>query len=185
MGIVEWMLCSPPHLRCGPFFLNALMAADSTVTPALPALKHIQITLSTLLVAITGLWLLADPMLLAPFNWLVLRSSLIAYTGMLSIGTMSMALVLAVRPMGLEQWLGGLDRIYRLHKWLGISTLITISLHWTLTKAPKWLAELGLIPRPEHGAHALQTDPFFRALQTERGLAESVGEWAFYGAVVR
>ena len=42
---------------------------------------------------------------------------------------MSEALILAARPRLLEPLFGGLDRMYRAHKWLGISALILMILH--------------------------------------------------------
>lgn len=42
---------------------------------------------------------------------------------------MSEALILATRPRVLEPLFGGLDLIYRAHKWLGISALVLMILH--------------------------------------------------------
>ena len=57
-------------------------------------------------------------------------------TGILAIGCMSLAMLLALRPRWLEGWLGGLDKMYRLHKWLGIGALVLSVLHWLVTKGP-------------------------------------------------
>lgn len=51
-------------------------------------------------------------------------------TGVLAIVLMSLALLLAARPRVVEPWLGGLDKMYRLHKWLGIANLIVAATHW-------------------------------------------------------
>lgn len=42
---------------------------------------------------------------------------------------MSMNLVLAARPRVLERWLGGLDKLYWVHKWTGAGALVLIFLH--------------------------------------------------------
>jgi predicted ferric reductase len=42
---------------------------------------------------------------------------------------MALALILAARPRALEPLFGGLDRMYRAHKWLGITALATMALH--------------------------------------------------------
>ena len=42
---------------------------------------------------------------------------------------MALALILAARPRALEPLFGGLDRMYRAHKWLGITALATMVLH--------------------------------------------------------
>lgn len=51
-------------------------------------------------------------------------------TGVLAIVLMSLSLILAARPRIVEQWLNGLDKMYRLHKWLGIANLIVAAVHW-------------------------------------------------------
>jgi len=97
---------------------------------------------------------------------------------------MSVALLLATRPVAFEPWLGGLDKMYRLHKWLGITALVTVVMHWVLTQAPKWLAALGLITPHAHARSARPTGPLALAFRSQRGLAESLGEWAFYASVL-
>lgn len=49
--------------------------------------------------------------------------------GSASVIAMSEALILAARPRFLEPLLGGLDRMYRAHKWLGISAFVLMILH--------------------------------------------------------
>lgn len=51
-------------------------------------------------------------------------------TGVLAIVLMSVALVLAARPRIVERWMNGLDKMYRLHKWLGIANLVVAAVHW-------------------------------------------------------
>ncbi|VVE62121.1 ferric reductase [Pandoraea captiosa] len=46
---------------------------------------------------------------------------------------MSFAIVLSVRPVWIEARLNGLDKMYRLHKWLGISALVAGIVHWLET----------------------------------------------------
>ncbi|WP_340107269.1 ferredoxin reductase family protein [Pikeienuella sp. HZG-20] len=49
--------------------------------------------------------------------------------GAAALVAMSEALILAARPRLLEPLFGGLDRMYRAHKWLGVSALILMILH--------------------------------------------------------
>jgi len=49
--------------------------------------------------------------------------------GSAAVVAMSQALILAARPRLLEPLFGGLDRMYGLHKWLGISALVLMILH--------------------------------------------------------
>lgn len=138
------------------------------------------------LVVLSGLWWFSEPTGLAGlngfFDW---RNVLAQYSGVLGIGVMSLALILAVRPVFLERWFGGLDKMYRLHKWLGIAGLAIAVSHWLIAKGPKWLVALGWLerrgrkPRPVFPEGSLQ-----QIFQEQRGFAEGVGEWAFYLALV-
>ncbi|XOT96627.1 ferric reductase-like transmembrane domain-containing protein, partial [Alcaligenes pakistanensis] len=51
-------------------------------------------------------------------------------TGILALGTMTAIMVLALRPRRLEPWLGGMDKVYKLHKWLGIIAILLSLAHW-------------------------------------------------------
>lgn len=52
--------------------------------------------------------------------------------GVTAFGLMSLNLVLAARVRVLERALGGLDKLYFAHKWLGLSALVFIFLHETV-----------------------------------------------------
>ncbi len=80
-----------------------------------------------------------------------------------STGFVAMALnqFLATRPRMLEPLFGGLDRIYRFHRTLGITALALILIHYFVT-------------------------PDFQGKQLTSGLniaAKTAGEWGFYGLV--
>lgn len=51
-------------------------------------------------------------------------------TGLLSLGMMAFAMILATRPRWMEPGIGGLDKMYRLHKWLGVGALVVAIVHW-------------------------------------------------------
>ena len=61
--------------------------------------------------------------------WLA-RQEALYLSGLLSIGLMSLAMYLATRPLWLETPLGGMDRVYRTHKWAGILGGSLAILHW-------------------------------------------------------
>jgi predicted ferric reductase len=117
------------------------------------------------------------PLLVGDF-WTV-RSLMVPLTGILAVTFMAVAVLLAARPVQVEAALGGLDKFYRLHKWLGIAVVSMAVLHWLVEKAPKWLVELGwLAPRPRvTGAIAEGAQSPFAQYED---LAAGVGEWAFY-----
>ena len=135
---------------------------------------------------LTGLWLVADlAVWSSPANFFAWRAVLMQYSGVLGIGVMSVAMVLAVRPVVFEPYLGGLDKMYRLHKWLGISGLVISIAHWLLAQGTKWMVGWGWLQRPVRGPRpALLDAPIQQFFSSQRGLAESIGEWAFYAAVL-
>ncbi|MGE0055426.1 MAG: ferric reductase-like transmembrane domain-containing protein [Hyphomicrobium sp.] len=143
----------------------------------------IKIVLWGFLAAISGLWLLAEPIFSIPQQFAPIRAALINYTGIIGISVMSLAMILAVRPVFAERWFDGLDKMYRLHKWLGFSALIFAVSHWISAKAPHWLIDLGLMERRGRGPRPEITDPIALFFRERRGLAEDLGEWAFYAAV--
>lgn len=57
----------------------------------------------------------------------------------------------ALRPRWLEPRLDGLDKIYRLHKWLGVGALIVSVLHWWWAQGTKWMVGWGWLTRPQRG----------------------------------
>ena len=142
-------------------------------------MRQIKLAFVALLVGLTLLWLLADDFLLPHYNFWATRKMLVDYSGVLAIGVMSVAMVLAARPGRFERFFDGLDKTYRLHKWLGISTLVIGTFHWAWGQIPKWLVGFGWLEKPNKGA-AQPLDGFFGMLRSFRGTAEDIGEWAFY-----
>ncbi|MCL5128240.1 ferric reductase-like transmembrane domain-containing protein [Algibacter sp. L4_22] len=122
-------------------------------------------------------------------NFITVRNLFIQYSGVIGIGVMSISMVLALRLVWLESLLGGLDKSYRLHKWLGITGLIAVVLHWVAKEAPHWLTKLGLIEgghRRGAGSHSEsdslnQVQAFLDGLH---GPAKLIGEWAFYALII-
>lgn len=104
------------------------------------------------------------------------RWGLILLSGSLALWWMSAGMVLAARLPPIERALGGLDRLYRLHKQVGIGTGLIVLTHWMLEWLPKNLAKAGLIARPGRGGRppgSGEPDPWIE-------LAKEVGEWAGY-----
>lgn len=148
-------------------------------------MKRIKISLVALLLLLTALWLGADTLVPTPFTYFSFRAVFVQYSGVLGIGLMSIAMLLALRPTWLEPHLDGLDKMYRLHKWLGISALVVSVLHWWWAKGTKWMVGWGWLEKPARKPNA---DEMLGAiegwLRSQRGLAESVGEWVFYVVAV-
>ena len=92
-------------------------------------MKRITIALIGFIVALTGLWLLADT-LPASTAGITFGAAFTQLTGILSIGMMSFATLMSIRPKWLEPTFDGLDKMYRLHKWLGIGGMAVGIVHW-------------------------------------------------------
>ena len=122
-------------------------------------MKNIKLSLIFILSGLLLLWGLSEFNLATPLNnfhdW---RNLLLQMSGVLAIGFMSVAMILALRPVILETGLDGLDKMYRLHKWLGIGALILALCHWLLADAPKWMIGLGLMERPARPPRLMEYD---------------------------
>lgn len=145
---------------------------------------RIKLTLAVWLLGIALAWLAAAP---ADFGvrplvdaqgaatglW-QLRQHAIYLSGLWSIGLMSLVMLLALRLPLFERALGGMDRVYRLHKWAGIGAGLTAVVHWGAKEGSGWIKALwGRAGKPEH-------DAVLSWFTDARGFAKDVGELAFY-----
>lgn len=102
------------------------------------------------------------------------RQALLTLSGYLSIALMSLAMLLATRPVWLETPLGGMDRVYRAHKWAGILGVVFAALHWLIEMSSDILkATIGRAGR-------IPKETFTGFLEVLRDLAGEMGEWAIY-----
>ena len=147
-------------------------------------MKNIKLALVFILAGLSLLWWWADPLLVEGNTFFAVRSIAVNYSGVLAMGVMSIAMILALRPVALEPLFGGMDKAYRLHKWLGIAGLSIGVVHWLWAKGTKWAVGWGWLEKPARGPRPEQTVEIFRFFQEQRGLAETIGEWAFYAFVV-
>ncbi|NML15766.1 ferredoxin reductase family protein [Azohydromonas caseinilytica] len=149
-------------------------------------MKRIKVALVATLALLGVSWLLADTLWPQPFGYFPFRTVFMQLSGVIAIGAMSVAMLLALRPKWLEPHLDGLDKLYRLHKWLGITALVVSVLHWWVGRGTKWMVGWGWLVRPPRGPRPdpSQLGAIEGWLRGQRGLAESVGEWAFYAAAL-
>lgn len=107
----------------------------------------------------------------------IARHEAMYLSGLLSIAMMSAAMYLATRPTWLEAPLGGMDRIYRTHKWAGILAVCFAALHWLIEMS-------GDILKSTIGREGrLPKEKFSGFLEILRDLAEDMGEWAIYAVL--
>jgi predicted ferric reductase len=109
--------------------------------------------------------------------WLA-RQHALYLSGLLSIALMSLAMLLATRPAWLEAPLGGMDRVYRTHKWAGILAIAFAAAHWLIELSSDILkSAIGRAGR-------LPKEKFSGLLEVLRDLAEDMGEWAIYAVLL-
>ncbi|TAH48276.1 MAG: ferric reductase [Betaproteobacteria bacterium] len=104
----------------------------------------------------------------------VVRQHALTLTGLWSFSLMSLAMVLATRPAWLERPFGGMDRIYRVHKWAGILAIAFAGLHWLVEMSDDLIKAVigreGRLPKDHGGSF----------LEAMRDVAEELGEFAIY-----
>lgn len=148
-------------------------------------MKRIKVSLLAVLLLLTALWLASDSLHPEPFTYFSFRSAFVQFSGVLSISLMSVAMLLAIRPKWLEPHLNGLDKMYRLHKWLGISALVISVLHWWWAQGTKWMVDWGWLEKPSRKSNTGETLSAIESwLHSQRSLAEFIGEWTFYIAAL-
>jgi predicted ferric reductase len=135
------------------------------------------------LAVLAGVWLGAVPadtwtLTGGPADFWRLRRTFILGTGYVAMGCMSIAMIVAARPVWLERVLGGLDQFYRMHKRLGIAAAVLGLVHWLLEIVPRWMVGQGWLVRPQRGAPAAGASPEPFAAFKEP--AAELGEWGLY-----
>lgn len=107
-------------------------------------------------------------------GWWKLRQHTMYLSGLWSIGLMALIMLLALRLPLLDRALGGMDQVYRLHKWTGIAAALTAIAHWGAKESSGWIKSLwGRAGKPAR-------DAVLPWLTDGRGFAKDLGEWAFY-----
>lgn len=140
-------------------------------------MKTILAVLLSLVAFVWGLDLLASPVPADASLWWAIRQEGLYLTGLSSIVLMSLAMILATRPVWLERPLGGMDRVYRIHKWSGILGISFAAVHWLVEMSDDILK--ALVGR----AGRLPEEKYTGILEVLRDLAEEMGEWAIYAVL--
>lgn len=146
-------------------------------------MKKLYLYVLGLLATCTLIWLQAEPNIFSSNSFMQWRSSLIQGTGILALLLLTLTMLLALRLPWIEKLTSGLDKGYRLHKWVAIWGVIIGAVHWLLAIVPKQLVQLGLIERGSHARLELDPDSLQALVIGLRGGAESLGEMALYGFI--
>ncbi|WP_022962030.1 ferredoxin reductase family protein [Halopseudomonas pelagia] len=121
------------------------------------------------IIVVCGLWAWS----LAAGPWSVYEQSLLL-SGWLSIALMSLVMILAQRPAWLERPLGGMDQMYRSHKWAGILAVVFAAAHWLIEMGDDLIESM-------FGAADKRHDPDYSGfIDAMRDVAEDIGEFSVY-----
>ncbi|EPV1124837.1 ferredoxin reductase family protein [Vibrio harveyi] len=146
-------------------------------------MKTIRNIIWAMIAVMSVLWFAMEPQLFSSSNVFEWRSAMIQYSGILSLMLMSVTMVLAMRLPVVENWLHGMDKAYRVHKWLGISGVALGIVHWLWYQVPKWLVMSGVLARPvKHSGvgPAGNLSGIEAWVSGLREFGQSLGEWGFY-----
>ena len=145
---------------------------------------RIKVALGIWLLGITLAWMAVAPPDLGvtplvdaqgvALGWWQLRQHTIYLSGLWSIGLMALIMLLALRLPLFDRLMGGMDQVYRLHKWTGIAAALSAIVHWGAKESS------GLIKSLWGRAGRLEHDAVLPWLTDARGFAKDLGEWAFY-----
>ncbi|MFM2643740.1 ferric reductase-like transmembrane domain-containing protein [Vibrio chagasii] len=146
-------------------------------------MKTVRNIIWAMIATMSAFWFAMEPQLFASSNVFEWRSAMIQYSGILSLMLMSITMVLAMRLPMVENWLKGMDKAYRVHKWLGIGGVALGVTHWLWYQIPKSLVTFGILAKPiRHdgsGPQAVLTG-WEMWVNELRDIAQSIGEWGFY-----
>lgn len=103
-----------------------------------------------------------------------LRQLVLNLSGVLSIGLMAFIMVLALRLPWMERLLGGMDQVYRLHKWAGIGAGVFALMHWGAKESGSFIRDVwSTAGRPAR-------DVVLPWAVQWRSSAKDIGEIAYY-----
>ena len=144
-------------------------------------MKRTVLPLSLLIVV---LWAALQPAEIIDFSasFFPLRTAYTALTGALALGWMGVSMLLALRPAWLERALGGLDKLYYVHKWVGIGAVLLVVAHWLLILSPRTLIDWGWVEAVARGTRGGR--PHGGGGHGSAGSAREMGEWAAWLMIV-
>jgi predicted ferric reductase len=149
-------------------------------------MKSIHYAFIAILTTSLALWLGTEHVLSTPLQFWPLRKTIIYGSGIIATIAMSFSTLLAIRHFFSDSFLDGLDKRYKLHKWLGIAGFIAAVTHWLFIKAPKWLVDLELLIKPIKNKHGNGESLSWLGnfFDYQRHFAKDIGEWAFYALII-
>ncbi len=131
-------------------------------------MNRISTTFAAYAGVILAVWLVGNTSVLSLQDSRVLGVAFTQLTGILLIAMMSFSNLLSMRPRWLEPTMDGLDKMYRLHKWLGIVALALGIVHWLTATGG------------QRGNAANVATGLLSSLQSMHGIGKGVGQAALF-----
>ncbi|MDR9829065.1 ferric reductase-like transmembrane domain-containing protein [Vibrio sp. FNV 38] len=147
-------------------------------------MNKIAIAFGLSIAATVLLWMSVDTLSPEPLTHIAYRQSFTQFTGVIAIVAMSLCMITSLRTHQVNRSLGGLDKVYRLHKWLGITGLIFSILHWLARDIASKVVPLVEITKRTRPEHVEQSNPFLALIEQSHDIAESAGEYGFYAVAI-
>lgn len=147
-------------------------------------MTRIQIAFAGFVAALAALWFAADTLPIASFGQRAFDVPFTQLSGILSIAMMSFAVLLSTRPRWLEPTFDGLDKMYRLHKWLGVGALVAGLAHWALAASEGGRARLAAQAVDATATAVASAPGWIATLQALHGPAKGVGQPAVIALIV-
>lgn len=147
-------------------------------------MSKITVAFGLSLVATVLLWMSVDTLSPDPLTHIAYKQAFTQFTGVVAIVTMSLCMITSVRFAPLNKALGGLDKVYRLHKWFGVVGIIFSVVHWLARDIASKVVPLVDITKRSKPEFDPASNPIFALFQQNRELAEIAGEYGFYAIVI-
>ncbi|WP_020649589.1 ferredoxin reductase family protein [Solimonas variicoloris] len=142
--------------------------------------RRLKLVYGAIVLGLTLVWWAGVPSDTWSQGFWAVRRGLLYYSGLMAIGLMSVAVVLAARPVQIERALGGLDKFYRLHKWLAITATLFGVCHWLIEITPRSMVRRGWIEAQVRTPRAAEVATGFDPFRDLHEAAAGVGEWSLY-----
>lgn len=146
-------------------------------------MTRIRLAIPAVFISTGLLWLMAGGANFDINNFWQWRSAVLLLSGLWAIIPMILGVILATRWEWLNRSLNGLDKSYRLHKWLGVTALIFAVIHWLGDQAKGFVIDMGWVAKPARHPHPEPDGALLQWLDSMHSLGKDAGEIGFYAIV--
>lgn len=146
-------------------------------------MTRIRLAVPVVFISTVILWLIAGGANFDVADFWQWRSAVLYLSGLLAIIPMILGVILATRWEWLNRSFNGLDKSYRLHKWLGIMALVFAVVHWLAIEAKGFVIDMGWLASPARQPQPAPDGVLLQWLESLESLGEQAGEIGFYAII--